>query len=108
MTSEDYWLECLAEALDNVGCYDLIPREKQKEIAKDLLIGHDMFGTAFGHDCIPNPEIAEINNLKLQRKKDKEENDHEIRLYEEALRKALKIPKGTHWHLNSWGEIEIF
>jgi len=67
----DYWEECIANALEETGLS--ATSEQIKSIACDVRIGHENYGMAHGHDCIPNP-LQEENSklsraLKIEREK---------------------------------------
>ena len=70
----DYWKECISIAADECG---LVLTEEQLECLADSVEGgHENYGMAFGHDCIPNPVESrvqeELQNLKREIQKREE------------------------------------
>jgi hypothetical protein len=64
-----YWEECLASSFEE---NDIIATPEQiAAIARDIELGHDVYGQYHGHDCIPNPVQVERDELakKLEREK---------------------------------------
>ena len=60
----DYWNECISEAMDESG---IVATEAQIKTVADIVSGaHQEYGMAFGHDAIPNPMIAEIEQIKAR------------------------------------------
>tara|TARA_R100001086_G_scaffold239128_1_gene164327 strand:- start:90 stop:407 length:318 start_codon:yes stop_codon:yes gene_type:complete len=68
----DYWQECVATALDEAGV-KATPGQVDK-IAGSVECGHENYGMAHGHDCIPNPMIAEkeraVKNVRDEAKRE--------------------------------------
>ena len=60
----DYWTECIQEAFEDAGI--VATREQVDIVAGVVEGGHENYGMAFGHDCIPNPLISEIESLKRE------------------------------------------
>jgi hypothetical protein len=67
----NYWEECISLALDEVGI--VATQDQIKTIAGFVEGGHENYGMAHGHDCIPNPVELENSRLSkaLQIEKDK-------------------------------------
>jgi hypothetical protein len=67
----NYWLECVAEALEDAGI--AASPEQIAKVAEWVEGAHDNYGMAHGHDCIPNPLREEIKvlqkDLRLERSK---------------------------------------
>ena len=64
----DYWLECIKEAFEDTG---IIATEEQiRNVAGWVEGAHENYGMAYGHDCIPNPMISEIEKLKMKHKEE--------------------------------------
>lgn len=57
----DYWKDVVSEALEEAGV--IATREQVDAIAKDVAMGHECYGQAHGHHCIPNP--IELDNKRL-------------------------------------------
>jgi hypothetical protein len=69
----EYWEECISEAFDDAG---ITASEAQIETVASWVEGsHDNYGMAHGHDCIPNPENAEIKELQQEIKRLRNEHD---------------------------------
>lgn len=60
----DYWHEALSASLEDKGLLIAVTSEQLKDMAKDLMNAYENIGMAFGHDCIPDPKIAEIAGIK--------------------------------------------
>ena len=60
--SRDYWSECVAIALEDAR----VPAttEQIELIAGAVESAHQNYGMAMGHDCIPNPLRAELDETK--------------------------------------------
>ena len=66
----DYWVECITEALDEVG---IVATQEQIITVAGIVEGsHENYGMAFGHDCIPNPLRTENERLKKDLKDEQE------------------------------------
>ena len=66
-----YWQECVKEAFDDSG---ITATEAQiQNVVEWIESAHENYGTAHGHDCIPNPLAREnaLLRIKLQLEKDK-------------------------------------
>jgi len=66
----DYWQECIGEAFDDAGI--MATKEQIENVAGWVESGHENYGMAFGHDCIPNPVDLENKELKKELKKEKD------------------------------------
>ena len=73
----DYWEECIEAACDEAGV--IVTKEQIKSIATDVEVAHEQYGMAFGHDCIPNPLLADVQRLEHEIKR--REEKHEAQLY---------------------------
>lgn len=73
----DYWKECVATALDECG---LVATDEQIEsIARDVEGGHENYGMAHGHDCIPNPvEWRGKEELRMLKREIKQRENWEL------------------------------
>ena len=65
----NYWNECIAEAFDSAEIK--ATQEQIDEVAGWAEGAHENYGMAFGHDCIPNPQTAEIESLQRELKKER-------------------------------------
>lgn len=65
----DYWAECISEALDDSNLQ--ASKEQIESIAGWVEGAHDNYGQMHGHDCIPNPQTLEIEELKKELKKER-------------------------------------
>jgi len=66
----DYWHECIAEAFDDAG---ISATEKQIAVVAGWVEGaHENYGTAHGHDVIPNPMQLEAERLERELKAERE------------------------------------
>lgn len=84
----NYWQECISEALDEAGIE--ASQEQIQTIAKIVSGAHENYGMAFGHDCIPNPVLAEVETLKKKIKKIEE--GHEKQIF--GIRKGVAERRG--------------
>jgi len=67
MTKSEYIKEALGEALcEHSDHYNLFTADQLQDIADDLLGAFECWSQYSGEECIPNPQIAEIE--KLQKK----------------------------------------
>ena len=57
----NYWEECIAEAFEDAKI--IASDEQIKIVANCVEGGHDFYGQAHGHDCIPNPLVEENKKL---------------------------------------------
>lgn len=64
----DYWEECIRTAFEQAGI--IATREQIESVVADVEGCHENYGTAMGHDVIPNPLEAE--NERLERELQKE------------------------------------
>ena len=68
----DYWKECITEAFCEAG---INATPEQISLVTSCAEGaHENYGMAHGHDCIPNPLLAENDSLRreLRREREKE------------------------------------
>ena len=64
-----YWEEYVSAALDSAGVD--VSKEQLTSIIDDVEAGHEMYGMAHGHECIPNPLENEVRELRGQLKVEK-------------------------------------
>ncbi len=66
----NYWQECIEVALAEA---ELEATSEQIEIiAGAVESGHENYGMAHGHDCIPNPLVTEKDKLKRELEKERD------------------------------------
>lgn len=66
----DYWKECVAEAFEDAG---ITATKEQIDTVTSWVEGaHDNYGMSHGHDHIPNPLQQEIDQLKINIKKERD------------------------------------
>lgn len=66
----DYWRECIDIAFDDAG---ITATDEQRElVAAAVAGGHENYGMAHGHDCIPNPLKSENDRLARKLKWERE------------------------------------
>lgn len=58
----DYWEECIAQAFEDAGIK--ATKEQIDTVISWVEGAHDNYGMAHGHECIPNPLLSEIKELK--------------------------------------------
>ena len=58
----DYWDECVRCALEEAGV--IATEEQIVLVAEAVKGGHENYGLAMGHECIPNPLQREVEGLK--------------------------------------------
>lgn len=66
----DYWKDVVAEALEESGL--VATREQVESIADAVAMGHECYGQAHGHHCIPNP--IELDNKSLREQLQREQS----------------------------------
>lgn len=65
-----YWQDCVSEAFEDAK---IVASKEQIDTVVSWVEGaHDNYGTAHGHDCIPNPLCEENDRLKSLLKKERE------------------------------------
>jgi hypothetical protein len=57
--SVEYWKECISIAADECGL--ALAPEQLHFLAEAVESGHENYGMAFGHDCIPDPVESEAH-----------------------------------------------
>jgi len=80
----EYWEECISESFEDAG---IVATEEQINIVASWIEGaHDNYGMAHGHDCIPNPLVAENERMAKAHKDEIErlESTHYRRVQETA------------------------
>ena len=60
----EYWEVCIAEAFEEQGIAATL--EQIMAVASWVEGGHENYGLAHGHDCIPNPLQAENDKLRCE------------------------------------------
>jgi len=58
----DYWTECISVAFGEEGI--TATKEQIENVAGAAEGAHENFGLATGRDCIPNPLLATVDELK--------------------------------------------
>lgn len=95
MNDVDYYRECLAESLKEHGV-SATP-EQIDAIARDVAGAYENIGMAFGHDAIPNPEIAERKRVKANHDLELREAEERTNIWKlEACRIARVDPKDAY------------
>ena len=69
----NYFFECISQSFDEHGIK--ATDEQIEAVADDVRISHENYGMAHGHDAIPNPLNADIENLKRQIKQLERDRD---------------------------------
>lgn len=67
----DYWIECIAEALDEV---EIVATQDQiNKVAEFVKGAHEVYSEVHGHHFIPNPLVTENSQLReeLEKERDK-------------------------------------
>lgn len=62
----DYWNDVVSEALEEAGV--IATREQVETIASAVAMGHECYGQAHGHHCIPNQSELDNKSLREQLK----------------------------------------
>ena len=71
-----YWKECVSEAFDAVG---IVATDEQINTVASCVEGaHDNYSLAMGHECIPNPLLPDIENLKKKIKKQEDQYERQL------------------------------
>lgn len=66
----DYWFECIAESLDEVG---IVATEEQiKTIAGNVESSEENHSMYSGRDCTPDPRDTEYDRLKRELKEEQD------------------------------------
>ncbi len=69
----DYWKECIEVAFEDAG---ITATDGQiADVAGSVEGGHENYGMAHGHDAIPNPRDADIEQLNRRIKELEAERD---------------------------------
>lgn len=98
----DYWEECISGALEEAG---LTATKEQIDCIVGWVEGaHENYGMAHGHDCIPNPMIAEVDKLKVQLRKTEDAHERQIHGIKKgvALRRHVDV---TQVHIEDDGNV---
>lgn len=85
----NYWIESVACSLEEQGVS--LPQETIKAIAKDMINSAECEGMAFGHDAIPDPLNAEIEQLK----KGYESRIKELEARDLVFRESVAVRRGV-------------
>lgn len=80
-----YWRECVGEMLCEIGLYEKVTPEQLETAAEFVQESHDQYGMAFGHECIPNPLKADVEELQRKRKDDERKSSER----EDALKSHI-------------------
>lgn len=86
----DYWNECISEALNDVRIS--ATKEQIENIAEWVRGAHENYGMAHGHDCIPNPMLSEVEELKRRIRKMESEHDKQL----DGIRKGVAIRRNVN------------
>ncbi len=102
----DYWVECVGISLDERNI--VVTEQQILEIAKDMQGAHEMYGMAFGHDCIPNPLKTEIKQLEGKLVKQEECNNSREQNWRNAVARAAGYRPDSVWvKMDSRGNVDI-
>lgn len=63
----NYWIECISEAFDEAGI--TATDEQIKNVAECVKGAHENYSLATGEECIPNPLMVTVDELKSKCKK---------------------------------------
>lgn len=66
----DYWAECVEAALADMGVP--VSLDQIQYVAEAIMGAYENYGTAFGHDAIPNPLSAELEKTRRDLKRESE------------------------------------
>ena len=92
----NYWKECIASAVDELGL--ALTDEQLEYLAEAVEGGHENYGMAFGHDCIPNPvESRAQEELRELKRKNQQNEDWTRRT------KPCRTCTTTGGVLDGWG-----
>lgn len=73
----DYWKECIGEAMEAAG---ISATDVQIEEVVGWVEGaHENYGTAHGHDCIPNPAVSQAEDELRALKRENEKHEDWVR-----------------------------
>jgi hypothetical protein len=72
----DYWKECVTEAMEDAGIK--ATNEQIETVCSWVEGAHDNYGMAHGHDCIPNPMESEVDKLKQEIRRLKDDHDRQL------------------------------
>jgi len=85
----NYWRECVEEALSEAG---LQASTEQVNIITDIVEGaHDNYSQATGQDCIPNPMIRDIEQLKEKHKREIYDLETQIVCYRRSVAERRQV-----------------
>ena len=88
----DYWEECISIAANDCGL--TLTKDQLECLAGSVESGHENYGMAFGHDCIPNPMSSEVESLKKQIRE--MEKRHEKQLH--GIKKGVALRRQVSVH----------
>ena len=72
----DYWNECIEEAFEDAGI--TATKDQVDTVASWVEGAHDNYGMAYGHDCIPNPMLSEVEKIKREMVKQQESHERQL------------------------------
>lgn len=107
MSVEDYWVEAVSIALEEMGLYDKFTSEQIKELGHAMYISADNQSQAFGWDQIPNPLQTEIKQLEQKRKQDDVASERTRERYFQALCRAYNVSPERVWFNERDGVLEL-
>jgi type IV secretory pathway VirB4 component len=85
----NYWEECVSRAFDEAG---IIANDEQLGIVVSAVEGgHENYGMAFGHDCIPNPRDTDIRELKKSIEQLKDDHERVLRGVRKGVAERRKV-----------------
>lgn len=88
----DYWKECISEAFCDAG---ISATNEQIEMVVGFVEGaHDNYGTYTGSEHIPNPMVSEVEALRIELERQKNEYDTMLR----GVRKGVAFRRGVDVH----------
>lgn len=98
----DYWEECISIAADECGL--TLTKDQLECLASYVVGGHENYGMAFGHDCIPNPLNTEVESLKRRIKELEEEHERCLHGIKNGVAKRRNV-SASYVHIDRDGHV---
>ncbi len=85
MSKLNYWIWAVEGGLEDCGADGKLTAEEVKSVAEAIMGARENESLATGTECIQNPLRTEIEELKRQREKDRDEADRREGIYQKSI-----------------------